>query len=118
MNAVLDTCALLDLLLANYQPPLPGPWAASSISWCEIAWKNRLGKLNLGPDRQAFFDDLQQAGVRPVSIDHDLCLAAIDLAWDHRDPADRLIVALARQRSLPLITRDQVITNWYPHCFW
>jgi PIN domain nuclease of toxin-antitoxin system len=118
VNAVLDTCALLDLMLRGYTPPVPGPWAASAISWCEIAWKNRLGQLNLGPDRNAFFDDLVAVGVHALPIDPELTLAAVDLPWDHRDPADRLIVALAQQRRLPLITRDAIITAWYPHCRW
>lgn len=118
MNAVLDTCALLDLLLSGYQPPISPPWAASAISWCEIAWKERHGQLHLGGQRQAFFADLAQAGVIPIAIDHHQALAAVDLEWAHRDPADRLIVALARSRQLPLITRDRTITAFYQDCRW
>ena len=118
MNAILDTCALLDVMLVGYQPPVEGPWGASAISWCEIAWKNKLGKLNLGPNRDDFFKDLQIAGVHPISIEHDLTLAAVDLNWAHRDPADRLIVALAIERQLPLITRDEHVQGFYRNCLW
>ena len=118
MNAIMDTCALLDLMLVGYQPPIEGPWGASAISWCEIAWKNKLGKLNLGPNRDDFFEDLQLAGVHSIPIEPQHTLAAVDLNWPHRDPADRLIVALANERQLPLITRDETIRAFYRHCIW
>lgn len=118
MNAVLDTCALLDLLLAGYRPPLPAPWAASAISCCEIAWKHRHGQLDLGSQRDRFFADLQRVGVVEVPITARLAVAATDLDWEHRDPADRLIVATATELALPLITRDRVIATCYGDCRW
>ncbi|TVR12269.1 MAG: PIN domain-containing protein [Planctomycetota bacterium] len=118
MNAVLDTCALLDVILQGYQPPIPSPWAASAISWCEIAWKERNGQLDLGGQRHIFFADLINAGVVPIAIDHHHTLAAVDVQWSHRDPADRLIVALASSQQLPLITRDRLITAYYHDCRW
>lgn len=118
MNAVLDTCALLDLILTGYRPPVPAPWAASAISWCEIAWKHRHGRIWLGDERDLFFAHLEAAGVAALPIDRHQALEAVDLAWDHRDPADRLIVALARRRRLPLVTRDEVLRAFHPDCCW
>ena len=118
MNAVLDTCALIDLLLAGYRPPLPAPWGASAISWCEIAWKHRHGQLALGAHRDRFFADLRAVGVVDVPVTARLAVAATDLAWDHRDPADRLIVATAEDLALPLITRDRIIQGFYGRCRW
>jgi PIN domain nuclease of toxin-antitoxin system len=43
---------------------------------------------------------------------------SLDLDWAHRDPADRLIVALARRRHLPIVTADTIIGEWYPRTIW
>jgi hypothetical protein len=80
MNAVLDTCALIDLLLAGYRPPLPAPWGASAISWCEIAWKHRHGQLALGAHRDRFFADLRAVGVVDVPVTARLAVAATPAA--------------------------------------
>ena len=61
---------------------------------------------------------LEAAGVVALPIDHHQAVAAVDLDWAHRDPADRLIVALARHRRLPLITRDRVVADFHPDCRW
>jgi PIN domain nuclease of toxin-antitoxin system len=42
----------------------------------------------------------------------------LNLAWEHRDPADRTIVALATRFKCPLITSDGVIANYYPMTIW
>jgi PIN domain nuclease of toxin-antitoxin system len=40
------------------------------------------------------------------------------LDWDHRDPADRVVVALATQRQARLITKDSVINDFYLATVW
>lgn len=42
---------------------------------------------------------------------------ALGLDWT-RDPFDRLIVAQARARRLPLLTRDQTILDHYDEALW
>jgi hypothetical protein len=42
---------------------------------------------------------------------------ALDLEWT-RDPFDRLIVAQARVRQLPLLTRDRTILDHYSEATW
>jgi PIN domain nuclease of toxin-antitoxin system len=49
-----------------------------------------------------------------VAADSDLWLSSLELDWQHRDPADRLIVALALREKLSLVTRDETIRAWYP----
>jgi len=43
--------------------------------------------------------------------------AALDQDWT-RDPFDRVIVAQARARRLPLLTRDQTIRDHYREAIW
>jgi len=40
------------------------------------------------------------------------------LEWDHRDPVDRTIVATAKKRRLPIITKDQRIRRFYKRTVW
>ena len=44
-----------------------------------------------------------------VPLEHEDVLAASELAWKHRDPQDRLIVATARRLDCPLLTADDAI---------
>jgi PIN domain nuclease of toxin-antitoxin system len=56
--------------------------------------------------------------VTTVAVDAETFLAAVDLEWAHRDPADRLIVALAQSKNARLVTCDRVIASFYPRCVW
>jgi PIN domain nuclease of toxin-antitoxin system len=88
----------------------------SAISVWEVAVKVELGKLKLPMDVQSWYE--MASTERPIIIEP---LAATDLIAStrlpgslHRDPADRLIVALARRYSALLVTRDRQLLE-YPH---
>lgn len=79
----------------------------SPISFFEIAQKIRLGKW---PEMAPFADRLPgllaaQGGLA-APFDAEICLEAGLMAWDHRDPFDRLLAATARRHSLPLVSAD------------
>jgi PIN domain nuclease of toxin-antitoxin system len=38
------------------------------------------------------------------------------LPWEHRDPADRVIVALAQDLDATIITADDEIAKFYKRC--
>ncbi len=40
------------------------------------------------------------------------------LTWEHRDPADRTIVATAKLRDLLLVTKDEAIADFYTQTIW
>jgi PIN domain nuclease of toxin-antitoxin system len=61
-------------------------------------------------------DQLGYVSVEPVHTRHWLRSLALD--WPHRDPADRVIVALAQSRGMGLLTKDREITGFYPRAFW
>ena len=88
----------------------------SSISVWEIATKQSLNKLQLSlPIHQWFALAQQQPGtlIEPLSpLD---AIHSANLPGDfHKDPADRILVAIARRYDIPLITCDTKILS-YPH---
>lgn len=86
----------------------------SSISVWEIATKQSLNKLQLPLPIHEWFELAQQ---QPGTVIEPLSSAdAIDSANlpgnFHKDPADRILVAIARRYEIPLITCDQKILNY------
>jgi len=43
-----------------------------------------------------------------VDADAEDWMSAAELPWTHRDPADRLIAAIALNRHVPVLTKDAV----------
>ncbi|RJG43823.1 type II toxin-antitoxin system VapC family toxin [Mesorhizobium sp. DCY119] len=89
---------------------------ASSISAWELAMLVSKGKLDLTVD---VLDWLEAAasidGFDFVPVDNIVAVKSRTLPGDfHPDPADRIIVALARELGAPLVTADAKITQ-YPH---
>jgi PIN domain nuclease of toxin-antitoxin system len=130
MTVVLDTCALIWWSLDPDQLSAPARslcdemeikknGLVASISLWEIALKVQRGKLDLGVDLDLYIETLLQSDVvRVVPIDVGLWVESVRLDWDHRDPADRVVVALATQRQARLITKDSVINDFYLATVW
>ncbi|MBL1208234.1 type II toxin-antitoxin system VapC family toxin [Geminocystis sp. GBBB08] len=130
MKIVLDTCALIWWSL---DPDMLSPSArnlcdvmeknknglVASISLWEIALKVKKGKLDLGIDINTYINILDRSDViKIISVDVDLWLDSINLDWKHRDPADRVIVALANNYQAQLITKDTIIKDFYSLTVW
>jgi len=117
---VLDTHALLwwaldpDQLSANAAAALAdmekrGGYA-SAISIWELGVKVQRGKLELGISIEELVRRLERSNlVELVPVDTSIWLDSLALAWEHRDPADRVIVATALRKRVPLLTKDEVI---------
>ena len=90
--------------------------AVSAISVWEIATKYALGKLPLAmPPREWVARASRTPGLAILPLTPDVALESAELPPPfHRDPADRLIVALARCRRATLVTADRKILR-YPH---
>ena len=83
---------------------------ASSISIWELGTKVKRGKLELGLSIEELTRRIERtAAVELVPVDAGIWLRSLALAWDHRDPADRVIVSTALARGLPLLTKDETI---------
>ena len=81
----------------------------SVASAWELAIKASIGKLRL----QMPLEDLLQSakhdiGLRILHIELAHALAVQNLAFHHRDPFDRLLLAQARVNGLSLLSRDAI----------
>ena len=51
--------------------------------------------------------------LQPIPLDFSMAMAAADLPKPfHKDPADRLLVATARELDVPIVTRDRRILSY------
>ncbi len=91
----------------------------SSISIWEIALKVKRGKLEMPLTPVELVAKLEATDrVRIEPVTSAIWLASVDLDWDHKDPADRTIVASANLLQCPLVTSDLAIQAFYPAAIW
>lgn len=80
---------------------------ASSISIWELAIKVKRGKLEMPLAIDDLVRRLEKTGViELLAVDTATWIQSAALEWAHRDPADRVIVATAMLKGLPLLTKD------------
>ena len=93
---------------------------ASAISIWELGIKIQRGKLDLGISIDEFARRLAQTAiVQLLAVDTATWLCSLELPWDHRDPADRVIVATAIMQGVPLVTADEEIRRFSGvTCIW
>lgn len=124
---VLDTSALLFWLFApeRLSANAANAMAAatqiviSSISIWEIGIKVQRGKLELPLSLEMLVAKLNETnGVRIEPVTEKTWLQNLALTWDHKDPADRTIVATAVLLNCPLLTSDLEIRAFYPAAVW
>jgi PIN domain nuclease of toxin-antitoxin system len=93
-----------------------GALRVSAISVWEVAVKVEIGKLKLPLEIQHWYEVASTE--RPIVIEPlvpaDLIASTRLPGQLHRDPADRIIVAVARRYSARLVTRDRKLRD-YPH---
>jgi PIN domain nuclease of toxin-antitoxin system len=125
MRLVPDTCALLAFVTAEPMsaPALHGIAVARgarmalvpTVAALEIAQKWAAGTLKLegsATARQWYERVIALYQFAEIGITADLALAAYELPEPfHRDPADRLIVALARRLRASVVTADRRILD-------
>jgi PIN domain nuclease of toxin-antitoxin system len=93
---------------------------ASSISIWELGIKIQRGKLDLGMPIDEFASRIAKTqAIQLLAVDTATWLRSLELPWDHRDPADRVIVATAVLRGVPLLTADAEIHRFAGvECIW
>lgn len=86
----------------------------SAISIWEVALKVGIGKLTLDRDVRSWIvlaTSYPGISVEPLARD-DALESVLLPEWEHRDPADRFIVALARRLEASLVTSDERIRDY------
>ena len=126
---LLDTCAVI--WLANGDPLAPAALSAiicaglaegvyvSPVSAWEVGMLSRArpGRgpaLQFRPDPKAWFARVMAGpAIKEAPLTPDIAIDASYLPGPlHGDPADRLIVATARHRGVPVVTRDGRIIDY------
>ncbi len=93
--------------------------AVSSISVWEIGVKVNKGKLSIPlpvPELAGRLEHVDRLDL--LAVDLRTWLRVLDLDWEHRDPADRTIVATAALLACPLLTPDARIQAFYRQSIW
>lgn len=86
---------------------------ASSISIWELGVKVQRGKLTLPLSIDKLAHRIEaHSSVELVPVDATIWLRSLSLAWEHRDPADRVIVATSLLHRVPIVTKDDVIRSF------
>lgn len=86
----------------------------SAISAWEIALLGEKGRLTLSMTTSDWLDTVEEIeGVRFIALDAATAVESTRFPGEfHPDPADRMIVALARRFNAELITADEKITAY------
>lgn len=88
----------------------------SAISVWEIAVKAELGKLILSLEIGEWYHQAKQYPgifIEPLSPE-DAIQSTLLPNFAHKDPADRILIAIARRGGIKMVTSDKVIRA-YPH---
>ncbi|MGD1867011.1 MAG: type II toxin-antitoxin system VapC family toxin [Phormidesmis sp.] len=89
------------------------------MSLWEISLKIKNKKLDLGVDIDSYLKALRKSdAVRIIPVNTDIWVNSVKLDWEHRDPADRVVVALAHSYQASIITADKRIRAFYPKVAW
>lgn len=91
----------------------------SQVSLLEIALKHRIGKLSL-PEAAAVYvaSRVRWSGFTFLPLEDADIAALADLPTPHRDPFDWLLIATARRRRLPILTRDAFFKDYPVEVIW
>ena len=111
-NLILDTCGLVAdderlSMTARKEIEAAELVFVSPISAWEVSLKAARGGLELPlPPLEWFNRALVAHHLVLANLSVEIMVAANQLPWHHRDPADRFIIATAKQEGLAIVTAD------------
>ena len=128
MKCLLDTCTLIWLCA---EPDQLSPLAhemidnprhellLSEVSVLEISLKWSAGKLGLpSPPRNWVPEQIKQWEIQTLPIETEEMFRSSELPKLHKDPFDRLIVAIAIRHECVLLSPDAAIRQYPVDCRW
>lgn len=89
-----------------------GRLAVSAMTFWEIAMLQSKQRLMIRRPLLAWQRELMAGGLVELPVTGAIGIAAAELDDFHADPADRLIVATAREHGATLVTADRQILDW------
>ena len=81
----------------------------SAASEWELAIKAALGKIVL---KRSLLDAVLDAGFAPIAISFEHAQSVRNLRAIHKDPFDRLLVAVALVEGLALVSSDAILAQY------
>jgi len=91
----------------------------SSITIWEIGIKIKNSRIDIGMSIGEYLQKIKQLNcVEIVPVDEKIWIDSITLNWENRDPADRVIVATALSRAVPIVSKDERISGFYKKTIW
>jgi len=128
LNLLLDTCAFiwlcsnpnkLTMKATKYINNVENDLFLSDASVLEISIKHSIGKLKLPEAPENWI--LEQSSIWDInllSISREDIFESTKLPWIHRDPFDRLIIALAKNHSYYVVTYDSIFKEYSVDIIW
>ncbi len=91
----------------------------SAVSSWEVAIKAKIGKFKL-PEAPGPYVRSRMATqrIRPLSITQDHSLKVYELALNHNDPFDRLLIAQAILEGMTILTADRIFKEYPVDILW
>ncbi|NGP88329.1 type II toxin-antitoxin system VapC family toxin [Fodinibius halophilus] len=127
MDVIVDTHAAIWFITDNKQLPesskkiIEEPknncYVSIATLW-EMGIKYSLGKLKLKAELKRIFELFFESGFLLLPITPDHILTNASLAFHHRDPFDRLIIAQAKREGYALISKDAEFDKYDVNLIW
>ena len=128
MRLLLDTHAFLWWVINDKRLSQAARWAiadedndvlVSAVSAWEITTKHRIGKL---PESEALVENMigtiALEGFEELPITVDDAVRAGQLTGHHSDPFDRMLIAQALARNIPLISNEPLFDRYGVRRLW
>jgi PIN domain nuclease of toxin-antitoxin system len=90
----------------------------SSASIWEMAIKASLGRLSFDGPFEDFMESKINEGYHMLPVEWNHAAVVAGLAFHHKDPFDRLLIAQAMTERMPIITADESFKKYGVETIW